>query len=777
MMKKILFVIISAGFITFSYSQTIPFQSKLQHPVKYCCGTKNAASSLSFSGNLPHKTPEFGRYLRMAMIYVRFPDDNLQGDPMNGYGVWWNSSWIMPRNIYYQHNTFLEAVEKDPSIPFMNRYSDYTISDYFSEMSRGEFDVIGLEYGVILPKTSDEYRQLGYNYSQINREAIILADSIYNIDFAHFNNWTLINNQWTWTPRGGDNVAEMVAVVYRRAPGYPEDPWFFNLGIPVSGISDLGFSDPINLDNTTINFLSGVTCLSLMRNYSRLTQIVEHEFSHRYFPRHYEIGLMTGVEHTSFSYSPRERWLLEYVNPTVINPPYSKQSEIFTLGDFTATGDMVVITLPGVRDDERFIIANHQKISKYDGISQGGKICWDINKTQQDPYCGYGKGLYIYSESPPGECNFSKEIEIKQADGKHNWYIDRWVPYYLPEFNFDIPLFEKTGGNLLGKSEYHQVLDTVFNFFQQEVNDNPCSDISEDYFVTTDWRGEGLDGFNINYDEIFSPYSNPRSSFCDGSPSGITIALMSQDTSNGNFTVKVYYDDNLALQELPPSKPKNLFGSKLILDSLTGRFHPRLRWDLNIEPDFITGGSYNIFRGILMSCDPETEPAYDLIGNVSANTIEFTDESITLFPYGGGTIECEGLFRSLSYKIEAVDNSTKISLKSERAIINGYISMCDDSVVVGISGNEIPLEFSVFNYPNPFNPSTHIKYSLPKNAIVTIKIYNLLGEEIENLVSNEYKAAGRHNVLFDGTNLPSGVYFYTINAGAYFESKKMVLVK
>ena len=80
------------------------------------------------------------------------------------------------------------------------------------------------------------------------------------------------------------------------------------------------------------------------------------------------------------------------------------------------------------------------------------------------------------------------------------------------------------------------------------------------------------------------------------------------------------------------------------------------------------------------------------------------------------------------------------------------------------------------NYPNPFNPSTVISYQLPVIGFVTLKVYDILGREVATLV-NEEKPAGEYEVEFNGTNLPSGIYFYQIKAGNYSETKKMVLLK
>ncbi|KXK46764.1 MAG: protein up-regulated by thyroid hormone-putative PQQ-dependent glucose dehydrogenase [Chlorobi bacterium OLB5] len=87
------------------------------------------------------------------------------------------------------------------------------------------------------------------------------------------------------------------------------------------------------------------------------------------------------------------------------------------------------------------------------------------------------------------------------------------------------------------------------------------------------------------------------------------------------------------------------------------------------------------------------------------------------------------------------------------------------------------LSFSLSqNYPNPFNPVTLIKFDIPKQSFVEVKIYNSLGMELSTLIS-EVKQAGRYDVQWDGSNYASGVYFYELSAGEFKDRKKMVLVK
>ena len=89
----------------------------------------------------------------------------------------------------------------------------------------------------------------------------------------------------------------------------------------------------------------------------------------------------------------------------------------------------------------------------------------------------------------------------------------------------------------------------------------------------------------------------------------------------------------------------------------------------------------------------------------------------------------------------------------------------------------VPKEYQLEqNYPNPFNPSTTIKFTISDLRFTTLKVYDLLGREIATLV-NEEKPVGSYEVKLDATSLPSGIYFYRLQAGSFVETKKMVLMK
>ncbi len=101
----------------------------------------------------------------------------------------------------------------------------------------------------------------------------------------------------------------------------------------------------------------------------------------------------------------------------------------------------------------------------------------------------------------------------------------------------------------------------------------------------------------------------------------------------------------------------------------------------------------------------------------------------------------------------------------------------DTTVGVEKLADEVPQSFVLYqNYPNPFNPSTTIKFALPITSKVKVSIYNSPGQLIETLVDKEMQS-GNHEVNFDASRLASGIYFYQLKAGAFIETKKMILLK
>jgi hypothetical protein len=136
----------------------------------------------------------------------------------------------------------------------------------------------------------------------------------------------------------------------------------------------------------------------------------------------------------------------------------------------------------------------------------------------------------------------------------------------------------------------------------------------------------------------------------------------------------------------------------------------------------------------------------------SGGTVDFTHE---IFDNTGGSHPNDG-FDATVYTLD---------------FANIVVSV-DDQI-----DGQVPDNYSLSqNYPNPFNPSTTITYAVPQNSLVSLSVFDILGNEVQTLV-NEIKGAGTYTVSFDAASVPSGVYFYKLEAGNFLSTKKMVLLK
>ncbi len=171
------------------------------------------------------------------------------------------------------------------------------------------------------------------------------------------------------------------------------------------------------------------------------------------------------------------------------------------------------------------------------------------------------------------------------------------------------------------------------------------------------------------------------------------------------------------------------------------------------------------------------------ISSYAPDKIQFINESTG---YANGQMTTDGGVNWVN-KFRPISgcNAIKVSQSGFGLIIGNsgvlYGTIDGGGVISAVfnTNAQIPEAFTLSqNYPNPFNPSTRINYKLRNSSYVSLKVFDLLGKEVATLV-NEKQSAGSYEVDFNSTefNLPSGIYFYTLNAGEFKETKKMVLVK
>jgi hypothetical protein len=172
--------------------------------------------------------------------------------------------------------------------------------------------------------------------------------------------------------------------------------------------------------------------------------------------------------------------------------------------------------------------------------------------------------------------------------------------------------------------------------------------------------------------------------------------------------------------------------------------------------------------GVLLEWTTATElnnRGFEIQRNQSSNW-----ETIGFVEGRGTTTEISNyqFFNDLS----GFNSSVKLQYRLKQVDFGGTFSYSD---IIEI--DFVPEIYSLSqNYPNPFNPSTSIRFTLTKSTFVTLKIYNVLGNEVSTLV-NQNMPGGKHEIKFNANELPSGVYLYTITAGDFVDTKKMLLMK
>ena len=109
--------------------------------------------------------------------------------------------------------------------------------------------------------------------------------------------------------------------------------------------------------------------------------------------------------------------------------------------------------------------------------------------------------------------------------------------------------------------------------------------------------------------------------------------------------------------------------------------------------------------------------------------------------------------------------------------MEAYTAVISTPLLVSQISSSIPEGYSLSqNFPNPFNPSTKIRFAIPQREFLSLKVYDALGREIETLAEG-ISEAGEFEVTFNAANLPGGVYFYELRSAEYSETKKFILIK
>jgi len=125
------------------------------------------------------------------------------------------------------------------------------------------------------------------------------------------------------------------------------------------------------------------------------------------------------------------------------------------------------------------------------------------------------------------------------------------------------------------------------------------------------------------------------------------------------------------------------------------------------------------------------------------------------------------------FTVQAADTASPASGTIPVAGVEWIAPLATDVLAEGVQ----PTEFSLYqNYPNPFNPTTTIRYSLPTRSVVSLKVYNTLGQEVATLV-DDVQESGQRVIPFDASSLASGLYLYRLQAGSFVQTRSMILMR
>lgn len=217
--------------------------------------------------------------------------------------------------------------------------------------------------------------------------------------------------------------------------------------------------------------------------------------------------------------------------------------------------------------------------------------------------------------------------------------------------------------------------------------------------------------------------------------------------------------------------------------------------DYLVSEPFVVSDNSSFAYSVQYGINDSVSAVNSLTGNLYVNfVVKLIDENTSeiLSEFDNITYNAENVYQynNISYQVntQGLGNRTvRLKLVVDNNFSSDYSLSkiySDESALgkknfkeININGNSLFTTYELNqNYPNPFNPSTTIKYQLPKDGMVTLKVYDILGAELATLV-NEEKLAGKYEANFNASSLASGVYLYKLQANEYISVKKMVLIR
>lgn len=670
--------------------------------------------------------------INVLFIFAQFPDDAWDST---------NASWPKGQAPANMQEWVDQTWSANPT--------QGSMTHYFNEMSFNKLKFTGKAVSVTTQNTREWYLNNNKNRGYIHREIIQKLDSTWS--FAEFDNWDY-NGDYDHINQP-DGIVDMIFIVWRNIAHEYSNPAPIYNALNMGRYASLGGSS-FTVDNgqrtiktgfwpDTTNKIPGGSGVTLTDWFSEdMFRFCIHEFGH-YLQggndQHVGFGfwgLLSGWGIKSYAANAFERYRLGWINLNTVQLSPTQTIQNATLPDYLTTGVAYRLVI-NAANSQYFYLENHQNHNRW-----------------KYPDAIIEDGLYVLRQD--GASGDNTFMQCVPADGRWDWTVNQRVlnpwgtnPQYLP-------VFKRLGANRVDGYHDLQRIPWIWSGQQQQPHHIHFTEDPKTGNAVLDIRGQGdgKDAFRMGYNEVWSPFSNPNSQNVNKAATPYGFKLNS--ITNGVYSIDIYVNTSL---NGPPSKPTGFSVSAVNNFAV-------LNWSANIENDLWPDGKYKIYRASTTGGEPTVFYYITTINAYDSRTpiTSWTDPNPVV---GAGSDK-------LFYRVTAVDNGNLESVPSDYDWV-----YWNQAMQKGSGSEELAIIFEnklYTNYPNPFNPSTVIHYSVKDAGLVSLKVFDILGRELALLV-NDIKETGYHSVEFNASDLPSGVYIYTLQVNGYTDSKKMLLVK